>query len=47
MVDGARGKRFVVLSGEERIIYDQDISVVEDEMPVIDAGAPGMNKWKG
>ena len=31
MVDRAWGKRFVVLSGEERIIYDQDISVVEDE----------------
>lgn len=31
MVDRAPGKRFVVLSGEERIIYDQDISAVEDE----------------
>ncbi|MGA9265203.1 MAG: hypothetical protein WBV79_01945 [Rhodomicrobium sp.] len=31
MVDLAPGKRFVVLSGEERIIYDQDISAVEDE----------------
>jgi FdhD protein len=26
-----RGKRFVVLSGQERIIYDQDVSSVEDE----------------
>jgi len=24
-------QRFVVLSGEERIIYDQDIGAVEDE----------------
>ena len=31
LVDRAPGKRFVVLSGEERIIYDQDISAVEDE----------------
>jgi FdhD protein len=31
LIGRMRGKRFVVLSGEERIIYDQDISAVEDE----------------
>lgn len=31
LVGRMRGKRFVVLSGEKRIIYDQDVSAVEDE----------------
>jgi len=31
LIGRMRGKRFVVLSGEERIIYDQDVSAVEDE----------------
>jgi FdhD protein len=31
LVGRARGKRFVVLSGEDRIVYDQDLRLVEDE----------------
>jgi FdhD protein len=31
LIGRMRGKRFVALSGEERIIYDQDLSAVEDE----------------
>jgi FdhD protein len=31
LVGRARGKRFVVLSGEDRIVYDQDLRFVEDE----------------
>ena len=31
LVGRARGKRFVALSGEERIVYDQDLRYVEDE----------------
>src|SRR5690606_14204871 len=31
IVGRARGKRFIVLSGEERIVFDQDIALVEDE----------------
>jgi len=39
LVGRARGKRFIVLSGEERIVFDQDIALVEDE--------PSRNKRKG
>ena len=31
LIGRARGKRFVALSGEERIVYDQDLRYVEDE----------------
>ncbi|OQM75077.1 formate dehydrogenase family accessory protein FdhD [Pseudaminobacter manganicus] len=31
LVGRARGKRFTALSGEQRIVFDQDISAVEDE----------------
>lgn len=31
LIGRARGKRFVALSGEERIVYDQDLSYVADE----------------
>jgi FdhD protein len=31
LVGRARGKRFVALSGEERIVFDQDLSYVEEE----------------
>ncbi|MER9127945.1 formate dehydrogenase accessory sulfurtransferase FdhD [Mesorhizobium sp. M0959] len=31
LVGRARGKRFVALSGEERVVFDQDISAVEEE----------------
>jgi FdhD protein len=31
LIGRARGKRFVVLSGENRIIYDQNLSYIEDE----------------
>ena len=31
LIGRMRGKRFVALSGEERIIYNQDVSAVEDE----------------
>ncbi len=31
LIGRMRGKRFVVLSGEDRIVYDQDVSAVEDE----------------
>ncbi len=31
LIGRMRGKRFVVLSGEERLVYDQDLSAVEDE----------------
>ncbi len=31
LIGRLRGKRFVVLSGEERVIYDQDISAVDEE----------------
>ena len=31
LVGRARGKRFIVLSGAERIIYDQNLAFVEDE----------------
>ncbi|KRB30912.1 formate dehydrogenase family accessory protein FdhD [Mesorhizobium sp. Root695] len=33
LVGRARGKRFTALSGEERIVFDQDISAVEEEQP--------------
>jgi FdhD protein len=31
LIGRARGKRFVALSGEERIVYDQDLNYVEEE----------------
>jgi FdhD protein len=31
LIGRARGKRFVALSGEERIVYDQDLRYVEEE----------------
>jgi FdhD protein len=31
VIGRARGKRFVALSGEERIIFDQDLAYVEEE----------------
>jgi FdhD protein len=31
LIGRARGKRFVVLAGAERIIFDQDLSYVEEE----------------
>ncbi|MCA0399372.1 MAG: formate dehydrogenase accessory sulfurtransferase FdhD [Proteobacteria bacterium] len=31
LIGRARGKRFVVLSGEDRLIYDQDLAYVEEE----------------
>src|SRR5712672_1777446 len=31
LVGRARGKRFIALSGEARIVYDQDLAYVEDE----------------
>jgi FdhD protein len=31
LIGRMRGKRFVVLSGEERVVYDQDVGAVDDE----------------
>ncbi|MGB8525746.1 MAG: sulfurtransferase FdhD, partial [Rhodoplanes sp.] len=31
LVGRARGKRFVALSGEQRIVFDQDLAAVEEE----------------
>lgn len=31
LVGRARGKRFIALAGEDRIVFDQDLAVVEDE----------------
>ncbi len=31
LIGRARGKRFVALSGEDRIVFDQDLATVEDE----------------
>jgi FdhD protein len=31
LVGRTRGKRFIALSGEERIVYDQNLDYVEDE----------------
>jgi FdhD protein len=31
LVGRARGKRFIALSGESRIVFDQDLAYVEDE----------------
>ncbi len=31
LIGRARGKRFVALSGEQRIVFDQDLAFVEDE----------------
>jgi len=39
LVGRARGKRFAALSGEDRIVFDQDIATVEDE--------PSRSKRKG
>ncbi|WP_311032060.1 formate dehydrogenase accessory sulfurtransferase FdhD [Mesorhizobium koreense] len=33
LVGRARGKRFVALSGQERIVFDQDLASVEEEAP--------------
>ena len=33
LVGRARGKRFTALSGEERIVFDQDVASVEEEAP--------------
>ena len=39
LVGRARGKRFTALSGESRIVFDQDVASVEDE--------PARNTRKG
>jgi FdhD protein len=31
LVGRTRGKRFIALSGEERIVYDQNLAYVEEE----------------
>jgi len=31
LIGRARGKRFVALSGEERIVYDQSLEYAEEE----------------
>ena len=31
LIGRARGKRFIALSGEDRIVFDQDLAYVEDE----------------
>jgi FdhD protein len=31
LIGRARGKRFVALAGEDRIVFDQDLSYVEEE----------------
>jgi FdhD protein len=31
LVGRTRGKRFIALSGQERIIYDQNLAFVEEE----------------
>jgi FdhD protein len=31
LIGRARGKRFLALSGEDRIVFDQDLSYVEEE----------------
>jgi FdhD protein len=31
LVGRARGKRFIALAGEERIVYDQNLAYVEEE----------------
>jgi FdhD protein len=33
LVGRARGKRFVALSGQERIVFDQDLASIEEEAP--------------
>lgn len=33
LVGRARGKRFTALSGEERIVFDQDVAAIEEEPP--------------
>jgi FdhD protein len=39
LVGRARGKRFTALSGEQRIVFDEDIAAVEEE--------PARHKRKG
>jgi FdhD protein len=31
LIGRARGKRFLALSGEDRIVYDQNLAYIEDE----------------
>jgi FdhD protein len=31
LIGRARGKRFVALAGEDRIVFDQDLAYVEEE----------------
>jgi FdhD protein len=31
LVGRTRGKRFIALSGEERIVYDQNLAFIEEE----------------
>jgi FdhD protein len=31
LIGRTRGKRFIALSGQERIVYDQDLAYVEEE----------------
>jgi FdhD protein len=31
LIGRTRGKRFIVLSGQERIVYDQNLAYVEEE----------------
>jgi FdhD protein len=31
LIGRARGKRFIALSGEERIVYDQNLAFIEEE----------------
>ncbi|HEX3164350.1 MAG TPA: sulfurtransferase FdhD, partial [Pseudolabrys sp.] len=31
LIGRARGKRFVALAGEDRMVFDQDLDSVEDE----------------
>jgi FdhD protein len=31
LIGRARGKRFIALAGEDRIVFDQDLAYVEDE----------------
>ncbi|MGB6660242.1 MAG: sulfurtransferase FdhD, partial [Xanthobacteraceae bacterium] len=31
LIGRARGKRFIALSGEDRIMFDQDLAYVEEE----------------
>jgi FdhD protein len=31
LIGRARGKRFIALAGEDRIVFDQDLAYVEEE----------------